>query len=445
MKFLLVTSQNKNLVKLWACQETSHIGSLLPPVDLCSIAASLRKNEHIAKISDLRLFKNPLSTYSEELKSFKPDAIIINISTTSANYDYEIIKNTPKTVKKIAFGTHSIAMPEDCFNNGIDYILTGDPEVDIIDLIKNNFSSKMVSNYFKNLDELPFPALDLIDLEKYHTLYIKSERFSVLLGSRGCHYSCTYCLMPELFGNKIRLRSINNIVDEMQLDFEKYKITEFLFLDATFNINEERIYKLCEEILNRNLESLKWSCNMRVTPVSEKLLRMMKKAGCTRIYYGVEDIDLLEEVRKKITLAEIKNAFHLTKNAGIKTVAFIMLFPDTNNNEKSYVSKIVSLLKEIKTDSVQCNVAIPFPGTAMHKNFKTSLSNDWSTYDPNGEKLPYQSSIDLIKAKKDIYINFAILNPYIIIKTLFEVNLKDLFFMMKKFLIMLVEKFKTSS
>ena len=114
MKFLLVTSQNKNLVKLWACQETSHIGSLLPPVDLCSIAASLHKNEHIVKISDLRLFKNPLATYSEELASFKPDAIILNITTTSANYDYEIIKSTPKIIKKIVSSVELSQPTFDC-------------------------------------------------------------------------------------------------------------------------------------------------------------------------------------------------------------------------------------------------------------------------------------------------------------------------------------------
>lgn len=445
MKVLLISSQNKNLVKLWACQETSHVNSLLPPVDLCSIAAIINKGNIQTKILDLRLYKNPLGVFINELKSFTPDAIVLNITTTSAHYDYEIIKLIPKEIKKIAFGTHAMAIPDDCFNNGIDYVLLGDPEASIKELINNNFKVDSIKgvidrnnrtgipNYVEDLNQLPFPALEFIDIEKYRTLYIKSKRFSVLLGSRGCPYLCNFCLMPHLFGNKIRLRSINNIVDEMQYTHEKYRLNEFLFLDATFNISEERIYKLCEEILKRNLSFLKWSCNMRVSPVSERLLAIMKKAGCNRIYYGVEDPDLIEEIRKKITLDEIKRAFYLTKKAGIKTVAFIMLFPNGSKDEKSYVFKILSILKEIKSDSVQCNVTIPFPGTDMYQSFKSNLSTNWLLYDPNGDKLPYHSDIDLISIRRDIYLKFAFSNPDLILKTLFDTNLSGLLTLFLKF------------
>ncbi len=455
MKFLLVTTLDKKYVKLWACQETSHIGSVLPPADLCSIASVIRSHNYDARILDLRLFTNPLDTYVRHLKEYIPDAVIINISTTTANDDLKIISSTPSPIKKVAFGTHAISESGECFKRGVDYILLGDPEKCILELIndgfvpdkgkgiisKNTVIGEAIPLYEENLDRFPYPSIDLLDLDKYHTLFIKNRRLSVVLGSRGCYFGCNYCLMPCLFGPKIRKRSAKNIAGEMRRDFEIFKIKDFLFLDATFNDSESRVFDICEEIDKNKMNFLRWSCNMRVSPVSEELLKTMKRSGCQRIFYGVEDANLLAEIDKKITFEEIKKAFYLTKKHKIETVAFLMLFPNGAEDERDYVSKTVRLIKEIKADMFQCNVTIPFPGTPMYKKNKNELLKDWSLYDPNGMGFPYRSPINLVSVKDGVYLKIALSSPRIILKVLLTTNCKGLIFLVKKCIIMLKDKF----
>jgi len=424
MRFLLVTGLERKKVKVWVCQETSPAGSLLPPVDLASIASALRSKGHEVVISDLRLARDPLAEYVRRIKDSGTDAIVLNVSTTSANSDYKILENTPKQVKKICFGTHAQYFPDECFKKGADFVLAGDPEFCILSLIESGFNvsnqrgiwdstSKNGFYYTDNLDEIAFPALDLLDMHRYHAPYIRrGNLFTLLLGSRGCPYPCTYCLYPSFFGKNYRTRSAGNIAGEIEQDMKRYNIKEFYFLDATFNIDEKRVAGICEEIIGRKLE-VRWSCNMRVWPASGGILKMMKKAGCSRIFYGVEDQELLGETGKRIDPALTEEAFRRTREAGIATVAFVMLFPRSGISEGTYSRRVLSTLKKLKADAFQCNIAIPYPGTEMYEAAKRKAvaSGDWDTYDPHGHTLPYKSDIDLIRVKKGVYSRFILQNP----------------------------------
>lgn len=441
MKFLLLTALHKQMVKVWVCQETSPAGSLLPPVDLASIAATIKANGHKTEILDLRLVnKNPLNRCLEVIDDFKPDAIVLNLSTVSANNDYKLINATPAGILKICFGTHAQSLPDECFKNGFDYILFGDPEAAMLSLIENKLdgiSAKGVLTpenrdrrplYWENLDTLPFPALENLDLRKYHAPYIKRNHlFTLLLGSRGCAYSCTYCLYPVQFGNKFRVRSISNIIDEIERDFKNFGIKDFYFLDATFNINQKRVENFCKGLLSRKLD-INWMCNMRVSPVSTEMLRLMKKAGCVWIFYGVEDQDFLDETKKRITKESTIEAFRKTSEAGISTIAFTMLFPRQEISEKTYSKNILSILHKLRADAFQCNVAIPFPGTEIYNKYaeKGNIGRNWDAFDPHGEVLPYKSEIDLIKVKRNVYRGFLFSHPLHVLKAAARMNIRSL-------------------
>ena len=443
MKFLFITTQKKNFVKLWFCQTTTPFGSIPPPVDLASIAAVVRQKGHEPKILDLRLFSNPLDAYTLGIAKFKPDAIVLNVTTASAYADYELLAKTPKKVKKICFGTHAWTFPEECFEKDVDIILLGDPEAGILNLLESDMdpltSPGVLTKetlhdkkpvYIKDLDALPYPALDLIDLGKYRSP-IFQHKFTVLLWSMYCPKSCTFCFYPRFFGRKSRNRSIKNIVDEMEYDHKRFGVSEFLFLDPTFNVNEERVIKFCKELVERKL-NVSWACNMRVTPVTERMLEYMKDAGCRIVFYGVEDPDLLDKVRKNITLEQTFDAFKKTRKNNIKTIAFLMLFPRDDVSEKEYEHKMMALLKKLDVDGFQVEMAIPHPGTEWYDQLEREreLSTNWDDYDPGGSSLPYHSNLNLVKVKRNIYMKYLLRNPRFLLRTLSQVSARNLKFLL---------------
>jgi len=445
MKFMLLTAQKKETVKIWVCQETSPVGSILPPMDLAYIAAAIRSKGQEVMLFDMRLVDEPLQKLQEKVAAYKPDYVIINLATTSANQDFETLHAIPSSIKKICYGTHAQTFPDECFAKGIDFILVGDPEVAVMNLIDNNFDGiksegvlmkehkEKAPAWTNELDMLPFAALDLLDLGKYHAPYLKGK-YMIMLSSRGCPFPCTFCLYPVFFGKKYRFRSAKNIVDEMQQAQERYGVNEFFFLDATFNSNEKKVMDLSNEIIQRGLK-ISWICNMRAPGVRQEMLDAMKKAGCDRIFYGVEDPDFLVEVQKGATWKQTVDAFHATKKAGIKTVAFMMLFDREDITEDQYVKKMLRELRELQADSFQCNVAVPFPGTKLYQEYlqSTHLAEDWTLFDPGGERLPYSTKLNLPNIKRKIYVRFAFTSPKIIFKTITQMRLKSVAAISKRF------------
>jgi anaerobic magnesium-protoporphyrin IX monomethyl ester cyclase len=448
MRFLLTTSLRPELVKVWVCQETTPGGSLLPPVDLASIASTIRSLGHEVRLADLRTQSYPMAYYQEQLRDFEPDAVILNLSTTSAMIDYELLAATPKKVKKICFGTHAQSMRDECFSKGIDFVLLGDPEAGVSELIRfqmdgtsapgvlTSEAMQKEPHYWEDLDQLPFPALDLLDLDKYHAPYIRrGSRFTLLLSGRGCPYKCTYCLYPVLFGNKARYRSAKCVVDEIQYNFERFGIRDFYFLDATFNLQQKRVEEFCQELLKRKLD-IAWICNMRVAPTPAEMLELMKKAGCRWVFYGVEDQDFLKETKKGTTKNATIDAFAKTKQAGISTMAFTMVFPREGVDQAQYSQEILRTLERLGADAFQCNVAIPFPGTEIYDEYVKkhgALSTDWSLYDPHGAKLPYEHDQDLVGIKRSVYWGFLVRNPGRVLKVAMQMELKALLQLARRF------------
>jgi radical SAM superfamily enzyme YgiQ (UPF0313 family) len=440
MKFLLVTSLRREVVKVWVCQETSPVGSLLPPVDLASIAAVIRAKGHDVKIADLRLERDAIGVYLETIETFQPDAILLNLTTTGAESEYTLIGMTPRHVKKIAFGTHAQSMHEEAFRKGVDFVLLGDPETGVSNLIEHNLDGESAAGVltsrrhdkpparWDDLDTMPLPALDLIDNRRYHSSIVRrGKRFTLLLGSRGCPFACTYCLYPTLFGSDNRTRGVKNIVDEMERDQREFGIDAFYFLDATFNLKKSRVVEFANEIIERGLK-VEWSCNMRVSPVDTEMLTLMKKAGCDWVFYGVEDQDFLVETKKGTTREATLSAFAMTKAAGIKTIAFTMIFPRPGVEENSYANDILRMLDLLGADAFQCNISIPFPGTEMYDDQVRAGTADqrWRLYDPHGHVQPYECDVDLVRVKQRIYRGFMRRHPLRTLRVAGRMGLKAL-------------------
>ncbi len=420
MKFLLVTTLNKLVNKVWCCEETSAVGSLLPPVDLASIAAVLKSLGQEVIIVDPRLAPYGQALLNEKINNFQPDFIVINIATPFARQDYALLREI-KGPLKLAFGPHASALPEDCRQNGIDYVLVGDPEQGIIDFVSGGFKlpEESIFRQCRDLDSLPFPALELLELRKYKTPYIQKLPFTCLLSSRGCPFRCSFCVYPVLFGQNVRRQSVARMIAEIEYNQKHFGIKEFMYLDAMFNLSEERVLEFCQAISRKKLR-LKWSCDFRVEPVTVEMLKVMKRTGCYRIFYGVEDPALYSDIGKKTTWEKTQRAFKLTREAGIEAVAFVMLFPDRKLPLNDYRKYMLDLLNELRADGLQCSMFIPLPGTDAFREMKQGerLSYDWDCYDPAGARLPYNTSVDLAAVKKGVYLRYLQAHPFKTLKQL---------------------------
>lgn len=134
----------------------------------------------------------------------------------------------------------------------------------------------------EDLDNMPFPARHLLPMEDYKIMNMKLP-IGTLISGRGCPFHCSFCASSAMHGHKLRLRSSENVVDEMEHLKEDHNAEMIAFMDDTFTLNKKRVYDICDEIQERKLDRY-WGCTARVDTISEELLCKMKEAGCITLF-----------------------------------------------------------------------------------------------------------------------------------------------------------------
>jgi radical SAM superfamily enzyme YgiQ (UPF0313 family) len=179
-----------------------------------------------------------------------------------------------------------------------------------------------------------------------------------------------------MYGHKFRQRSPENVVDEIQHVVDEYGVDEIYFDDDCFTLDRKRLLKICSEIVKRGI-NVKWMCQARVNNMTQEVLEAMKEAGCHYIKYGVESgsQELLNRMKKGITLENVRNAFKATRKVGIKSQAFFLFGLPWETPET--VSKTIEFAKELKPDSAQFAIVVPHPGTEL---YELCLEKGWLKY-----------------------------------------------------------------
>ena len=216
-----------------------------------------------------------------------------------------------------------------------------------------------LEEFVDDLDTIPFPARDLL---VNHALY-DSEDMGLLMTSRGCPYSCTYCA-TSIWGKKVRNRSVYNVIQEIKQITETYGTKQFAFKDDSFTINRHRVIELCNRIKQEKIK-INWDCNTRVDCIDEELLDNMKEAGCNGIKVGIETGSerIMRLINKNTTLEECMNAAKLLKKAGIHWTGYFMIGLPTET--KDDMQKTLEFMRKLEPDFASISVYEPFPGTAM--------------------------------------------------------------------------------
>ena len=239
----------------------------------------------------------------------------------------------------------------------------------------------------KDLDELIFPAMHLLKLQKYVMTFAKFKKRAYLpiMATRGCPFQCVYCSEP-LTNPHVRFRSPGNIVDEIEKWSKDLSITHFFFMDSNLTLKREQVEGLCREILRRNLK-ITFEGWTRANLVDKDILALLKKAGLIRISYGIEsgDPEVLKIIRKEVSREDMLKAFIFTDELGIEPACSVML--GLPGDTKASVERTIKFVKSIPQILYSnFSIANPYPGTVMYDWARTGkhgmrlLINNFSQY-----------------------------------------------------------------
>ncbi len=413
------------------------------PLGLAYIAAVLEKQNYKVKILDCIV--QPLSNeeFLQEFNSFNPDIVGFTSVTSTIRSAYRLsamVKENKPEVVTIIGGPHATAMPDECLNEAIDFVVSGEGEETIKDLLANLKKPEKVNGlifkrkgeiihtapraFIRDLDALPMPARHLFpSLKLYKGQEGLGNRIPVasIITSRGCPFKCAFCF-KAVFGNKFRARSAESIVKEWTFLVKEYKVKEISIVDDSFTTSKKRVHAVCDYLIENKL-TIPWSCpnGIRVDLIDLELVQKMRRAGCYRVALGIESGSqaIIDSIGKNITLEQVEHAIKCCKKVGIKTMGFFMLGNLAENEDT--MRKTINFAIKLNPTYAQFLIGMPFPGSRFYneviKNGELYIDN-WDQYG-NYEKLAsykYKQITPalLLKMHKEAYRRYYFRFGYII-------------------------------
>jgi len=381
---------------------------ILPPLGLTYIASFLRENDIEVKILDLAALNLDNEEAKDKIEKLQPDIIGITSTTNTIEETYEISNLVDGIAKIIVGGPHPTNLPERTLNecSAIDVSVVGEGEQTMLELVKNSEWNEVKGITYRkngkivrtpdrtpieNLDSLPFPARDLLPLDKYWTPGVKRYPFATMITSRGCPHQCIFCTTRKIHGRRFRYRSADNVIAEIDQLVSDYKIKEINILDDNFTVIQERAEEICDKLIKRNYDLIwKLGTGVRVDRVDKELIMKMKRAGCYLLAFGIETGSqrILNNIKKGITLDQISKAIRWTKEAGMETEGFFMI-GNLGENRKTIMQSI-EFAKKLDMDYAQFQIFTPLPGTEYTDIIEKEgriLTKSWASYNAFNEPI----------------------------------------------------------
>ncbi len=388
----------------------SRLQHSLPKIGLLYIGAVLKNNGYPVSMIDFSL--GDLTESSLESFFAKNKVRILAFSTVITEWPMIIQmvrwakKHRPETIV-IVGGPHSSALGEDVFKECplVDYSVIGEGEETLVELMEairqGGDPSKVCGLIFQkngeivrtppralipDLDRLPYPAWELVDLKKYNispaAQYVSGLAANVIT-SRGCCYNCIFC-DKTVFGNRFRGRSAANVLGEVKLLMERYGVRNIFFYDDLFTFDKKRLETFCQLILSEGVQ-FAWSCQSRFEPLDQPMLRLMRQAGCRQIGYGIEVASprMQKYIKKGVNYELARKTIDLTRKTGIEAKGFFMFgFPHETQEE---VEQTIRLALSLDLDIAVFGIVTPYPNTVLYEEVKDQLKfHDWTQFSPNG-------------------------------------------------------------
>jgi radical SAM superfamily enzyme YgiQ (UPF0313 family) len=354
-------------------------------MDLAYMAAALERVGVDCKIRDYPAEKKDWSDLEQDLKRLSPDLLIASTVAPVFEKDcraFTIAKRAAPRITTVAKGVISTdeGRSELARHPEIDIIIRGEPEFAIAEIAQGSDLTQVAgiayrgSNGIKvnpdrpelqNLDELPLPARHLLKNDLYR-MPDTNRPMGIVLTSKGCPFECIFCLVPRLYGRRVIFRSPESLVDEIEQCVCKHGIRDFWFRADTFTLKKPWVVEACRRIIEKNI-GIRWATNSRVDTIDEERLDWMKKAGCFAIGFGIEsgNQEILDGMKKGITLNQCRQAVRLCKEKGILTYLFFMIGLPWDSRET--IRQTVAFARELDGDVSNFSIACPFPDSELHR------------------------------------------------------------------------------
>lgn len=373
--------------KLWSwLGDEKPILGVQPPYGLLYLSAYLKRAGHEVSFRD-GFFHDPAAMV-EHLR--REDIRVVGMTAVSYHWDKAVATATairqalPDTFIVVG-GAHANALGAAALASApvFDALVHGDGEetfVEIVDRLAqgtrdlSGIHGVITPEWtgperapIREIDDMPFADRSLIDLNDYRPspFYYRKLPFTAIIGSRGCPYKCTFCHTEVL----TRIRSPESLVDEIVHLQQQYGVREVVFYDDTFTLKKRRVVEFCELLLRRGVV-ISWSANARADSVTPELLRLMRRAGCWRLLFGIESGNqkTLDRMQKKETLGEIRHGIRITRESGIDTYGmFILGYPGESYEDGL---RTIAFAQELELDYANFCAVTPFPGTALFREVK---------------------------------------------------------------------------
>lgn len=391
-----------------------------PQVSLAQLAALLQPDYRVAVV-DAIATRMSWSAFEALLREKQPKYYLTQVTAPTLTNDmYGVFLAKSLGAKTMAFGTHVTPMPRETLRPypALDYVLQGEPELtlrELVDLLEGRTprdphllklfretdasweplaaegdpqaqlgrikglvwrqGEEIVVNFprpfIPHLDDLPLPLHHLLPLDHYRIPMIKGP-YTFIVTSRGCTAGCKYCIKHVSYQYSIRLRSPENIVEELW-ELHRLGIHNVHMYADLFTVNREQVLGLCDLIIQEGLP-VKWTCNSRVDYVDQELLQRMAQAGNWLISWGIEsgNEEILKKARKGYRMEQAHLALRWAKQAGIKNWGYFIIGLPGETEET--IQQTIALSKQLPLDIALFHIAAPYPGTPFYFDV---LENGW--------------------------------------------------------------------
>lgn len=380
-------------------------GSTEPSFGLLCLAATARREGADVAVVEASAFNLTPEAALRQVLAFRPDVAGFTATTSEIMQAADLargVKAALPAVLTMVGGCHATAIPEETLQTfqAFDMAVLGEGEETLCEVLRlvsrgercpavagtavrdGNAVRRMEARpLIHELDSLPLPAWDLLEgfPRAFHPSPGRIRRWpcaSVVL-TRGCPNQCVFC-DRSVFGNRCRAYTPAYAVDLVRDLHERHGVRELLIEDDTFVLSKERVREFCERLIGLRL-GLSWSCLGRADRVEPGLLKLMRKAGCWHISYGVEsgDQDILKAMHKRLDVDQIRQAVRWSREAGLRTKGFFIVgFPGETSES---LGRTKALACSLELDDISVMQMTPFPGSELYEMAERhgSFDRDW--------------------------------------------------------------------